>query len=47
VEFLIRLVMVYTLPISQVLVISSIIFYVLTILASVTTFRLGTRLRKQ
>jgi len=47
VEFLIRLVMVYTLSISQVLVISSIIFYVLTILASVMTFRLGTRLRKQ
>lgn len=47
VEFLIRLVMVYTLTISQVLVISSIIFYVITILASVATFRLGARLRKQ
>jgi hypothetical protein len=46
-EFLIRLVMVYTLSISQVLVISSIIFYVITILASVMTFRLGARLRKQ
>lgn len=47
IEFLIRLVMVYTLSISQVLVISSIIFYGLTILASVLTFRLGTRLRKE
>lgn len=47
VEFLIRLVMVYTLSISQVLVISSIIFYALTILASVATFRLGSRLRKR
>jgi hypothetical protein len=47
VEFLIRLVMVYTLSISQVLVISSIIFYALTILASVATFRLGARLREQ
>ena len=47
VEFLIRLVMVYTLSISQVLEISSIIFYALTILASVATFRLGQRLRKQ
>jgi len=47
VEFLIRLVMVYTLSISQVLVISSVIFYALTILASVATFRLGQRLRKQ
>jgi intracellular septation protein A len=47
VEFLIRLVMVYTLSISQVLVISSIIFYALTILVSVATFRLGARLRKQ
>jgi hypothetical protein len=47
IEFLIRLVMVYTFSISQVLVISSIIFYVLTILASVLTFRLGARLRKQ
>ena len=46
-EFLIRLVMVYTLSISQVLVISSIIFYALTILASVLTFRLGARLRKR
>jgi len=45
-EFLIRLVMVYTLTISQVLVISSIIFYAITILASVATFRLGRRLRK-
>ncbi|GHO94198.1 hypothetical protein KSF_042460 [Reticulibacter mediterranei] len=45
-EFLIRLVMVYTLAISQVLVISSVIFYALTILASVATFRLGQRLRK-
>lgn len=47
VEFLIRLVMVYTLSISQVLVISSIIFYALTILVSIATFRLGARLRKQ
>jgi len=47
VEFLIRLVMVYTLSISQVLVISSLIFYALTILVSVATFRLGARLRKQ
>jgi hypothetical protein len=47
VEFLIRLVMVYTLSIAQVLLISSIIFYILTILASVATFRLGQRLRKQ
>jgi len=47
VEFLIRLVMVYTLSISQVLLISLIIFYALTILASVATFRLGQRLRKQ
>lgn len=46
IEFLIRLVMVYTLSISQVLVLSSILFYALTILASVATFRLGTRLRK-
>ena len=46
-EFLIRLVMVYTLAISQVLVISSVIFYALTILASVATFRLGQRLRKR
>ncbi|HET8840092.1 MAG TPA: VC0807 family protein [Ktedonobacteraceae bacterium] len=46
VEFLMRLVMVYTLSISQVLVISSIAFYTLTILASVATFRLGRRLRK-
>jgi hypothetical protein len=45
-EFLIRLVMVYTLTISQVLVISPIIFYTLTILASVATLRLGQRLRK-
>ena len=47
VEFLIRLVMVYTLSISQVLEISSVIFYALTILASMATFRLGQRLRKQ
>lgn len=47
IEFLIRLVMVYTLTISQVLVFSSVIFYGLTILASVLTFRLGTRLRKE
>jgi len=47
IEFLIRLVMIYTLTISQVLVFSSIIFYVLTILASVLTFRLGARLRKR
>jgi hypothetical protein len=47
VEFLIRLVMVYTLSISQVLVISSIIFYALTILVSIATFRLGARLREQ
>lgn len=39
--------MVYTLSISQVLVISPIIFYALTILASVATFRLGSRLRKR
>lgn len=47
VEFLIRLIMIYTLSIAQVLVISSIIFYLLTILASVATFRLGSRLRTQ
>jgi hypothetical protein len=47
VEFLIRLVMVYTLSIEEVLVISSIIFYALTILVSVATFHLGARLRKQ
>jgi len=47
IEFLIRLTMIYTLTISQVLVFSSIIFYVLTILASVLTFRLGARLRKR
>jgi hypothetical protein len=47
VEFLIRLVLVYTLSIAQVLVISSIIFYAITILASVATFRLGQSLRKQ
>lgn len=47
VEFLIRLVMVYTLSISEALVISSIIFYTLTILVSLATFRLGARLRKQ
>lgn len=47
IEFLIRLAMIYTLTISQVLVFSSIIFYALTILASVLTFRLGARLRKQ
>jgi hypothetical protein len=46
VEFLIRLIMAYTLSISQVLVISSIIFYALTILVSVATFRSGARLRK-
>lgn len=45
-ELLIRLVMVYTLAISQVLAISSIIFYAPTILASVATFRLGQRLHK-
>lgn len=47
VEFLIRLVMIYTLSIAQVLVISSIIFYGLTILACIVTFRLSLRLRKQ
>lgn len=47
VEFLIRLAMIYTLTISQVLVFSSILFYALTILASVLTFRLGARLRKR
>ena len=47
IEFLIRLVMIYTLTISQVLLFSSIIFYALTILASVLTFRLGARLRKR
>lgn len=47
IEFLIRLAMIYTLTISQVLVFSSIVFYALTILASVLTFRLGARLRKR
>jgi hypothetical protein len=47
VEFVIRLIMVYILSISQVLVISSIIFYVITILVSAATFRSGARLRKQ
>ena len=47
IEFLIRLAMIYTLSISQVLVFSSIVFYLLTILASVLTFRLGARLRKR
>ena len=47
IEFLIRLAMIYTLTISQVLIFSSILFYALTILASVLTFRLGARLRKR
>jgi hypothetical protein len=47
IEFLIRLIMAYTLSITQVLVFSSILFYALTILASVLTFLLGARLRKQ
>ncbi len=47
IEFLIRLSMVYTLTISQVLLFSSILFYVLTILASALTFRLGARLRRR
>ena len=47
VEFLIRLVLVYTLSITQVLVISPFIFYGLTILASVATFRYGQSLRKR
>lgn len=47
IEFLIRLTMIYTLTITQVLVFSSIVFYALTILASVLTFRLGARLRKR
>lgn len=47
VEFLLRLLMVYTLSIEEVLVISSIVFSLLTILASVATFRLGSRLRRR
>lgn len=47
VEFLVRLLMIYTLSIAQVLLYSSIIFYALTVLASVATFRLGARLRKR
>lgn len=47
IEFLIRLTMIYTLTITQVLLFSSIVFYALTILASVLTFRLGARLRKR
>lgn len=47
VEFLVRLVLIYTVSIAQVLVISSFIFYGLTILASVGTFRYGQSLRKR
>lgn len=47
VEFLIRLVLVYTLPITQVLVISPFIFYGLTVLASIGTLRYGQNLRKR
>lgn len=39
--------MIYTLTVSQVLVFSFILFYALTILASVLTFRPGARLRKR
>ena len=47
VELLLRLVLVSTFSITQVLVISPFLFYGLTILASVATFRLGQRLRKR
>lgn len=46
VEFLIRLVLIYTLTISQVLFISPFILYGLTILASIVTFRYGQSLAK-
>src|SRR6266516_3518253 len=47
VEFLIRIVMVYTMPISQFLIISPIIFYGITILVIWITIRSGARLRKR
>lgn len=46
VEFLIRLLLIYTLTISQVLLISPFILYGLTILASIVTFRYGQSLAK-
>lgn len=47
VEFLIRIVMVYTMPISQFLIISPFIFYGITIVTIWITIRSGTRLRKR
>jgi hypothetical protein len=46
-EFFIRLVMVYTIPISQFLIISPIIFYGITIVVIWLTIRSGANLRKR
>ncbi len=47
IEFIVRLVLVYSLPLSQFLVISPIIFYGITIAVIAWTVRAGSRLRKR
>lgn len=46
IEFIIRVTLVYTMPISQFLIISPIIFYGITIAVIAITINRGTRLRK-